>query len=710
MVRGRQRGDLGPDLRHALELQVGAELVGELGGDGPVGTGGAGRGDLLVQRAHATLEVGGRAVHLGEAGDRQDDVGLLGRGREELVERDQGGHLGQRLAGQVLVGEVGERVGPEQHQHLDPAVGGGLQDAGGVEARLLGHRAPRPREPLATGVECHAAREQPRGEAHVERTVDVRPPHRGQEARVRQAAQEGRRRVGGPLVGLGHGLTADDHLHRGGRVAEHVVRSRERRRIDAAAVLAGGDAVEQRPRRLGDLAGTVEQRDGRQAGEAGGLGGQLDHLDVVVGDGVAQAQEQDRQLFLDVRSGEDDRAARGAHVVDRGLRQPDDELGRQAVGELGVDVVGADDALRQLRPRVRGLVGQARAAEHGDRSRPVAGQRVVDRRRGLAERVGPAHRLELAVALHERLPEATIAVDGLEVEAALVAQPAPVDGIDVDAEVAQHLVARGLHGHAAAHRARLAGRLGLLEVPGAGLEAVRLGRQRAHGADLHGVAAEVRRERVVGEGVDLGVVAPVHEVDQRVAGHLLGEARAAVAQDAALAVEEDHVADRDRLLLVALLLDEARLAGPVGHRLVLQRALAALVAHGAVERVVDQQELEHPVLGLLGDRGLGVDLHVRRALEHAARLQRRAPTGVDLDDAHAAHADGLHARVGAEVRDVDAVALRRVDDELALVRHDRCAVEGDRDAFDGRRLLLLRAGGVSHGPPPPAHGWADPVR
>ena len=47
---------------------------------------------------------------------------------------------------------------------------------------------------------------------------------------------------------------------------------------------------------------------------------------------------------------------------------------------------------------------------------------------------------------------------------------------------------------------------------------------------------------------------------------------------------------------MALLLDEPRLAGTERERLVLQRALAAAVADRAVERVVDQQELEDAVL------------------------------------------------------------------------------------------------------------------
>ena len=103
--------------------------------------------------------------------------------------------------------------------------------------------------------------------------------------------------------------------------------------------------------------------------------------------------------------------------------------------------------------------------------------------------------------------EAVVAVDGLEVEPAPVAQPAPVDRVAVDALVAQQLVAARLHDRAAADGARGAGALGLLEVPRAGLEPVRLGGERADRADLHRVAAEVAGERLVGERRDLRVVA-----------------------------------------------------------------------------------------------------------------------------------------------------------------------------------------------------------
>ena len=45
-----------------------------------------------------------------------------------------------------------------------------------------------------------------------------------------------------------------------------------------------------------------------------------------------------------------------------------------------------------------------------------------------------------------------------------------------------------------------------------------------------------------------------------------------------------------------------RLGPAVAHRLVLQRALAALVADRAVERVVDEQQLHDALLRLVGDR------------------------------------------------------------------------------------------------------------
>src|SRR5207302_11492202 len=125
-------------------------------------------------------------------------------------------------------------------------------------------------------------------------------------------------------------------------------------------------------------------------------------------------------------------------------------------------------------------------------------------------------------------------------------------------------------------------------IPGPGPEPVGAGQQGADRAYLHGVAAEVGREGLVGEGQDLHLVAAVDEVDEGVAGDLVGETGAAGALDAALAVEQHQVADGDGLLEVALLFDEPALARSEGERLVLERGRAAAAAARPAEGLLDQ--------------------------------------------------------------------------------------------------------------------------
>src|SRR5205814_2704991 len=131
------------------------------------------------------------------------------------------------------------------------------------------------------------------------------------------------------------------------------------------------------------------------------------------------------------------------------------------------------------------------------------------------------------------------------------------------------------------------------------------------------------------------------------------EARAAVAEDAALAVERDRRADRDRLVEGALREDHPRVAGAVAEGQVLERALAALVADRAVERVVDEDELERRVLRLGGHRrgASGLDDHAVGGGERAGGLRLRR-SGRDLAEAHPAGPDRRsQARLVAEDRE-----------------------------------------------------------
>ena len=97
---------------------------------------------------------------------------------------------------------------------------------------------------------------------------------------------------------------------------------------------------------------------------------------------------------------------------------------------------------------------------------------------------------------------------------------------------------------------------------------------------------------------DLAAVAAIDDVDLRVAVDVAHEPHAARAEDAAVAVQHQRRTEID-VGLHAVAVEHAprkfhpALIGPERVRKILQRTLAALVAHRAVERVVDQQELEH---------------------------------------------------------------------------------------------------------------------
>src|SRR3546814_5089125 len=79
--------------------------------------------------------------------------------------------------------------------------------------------------------------------------------------------------------------------------------------------------------------------------------------------------------------------------------------------------------------------------------------------------------------------------------------------------------------------------------------------------------------------------------------------------------DRPHVFFGDR----ALVLLEARMAAAIGHRLILQIALAALIADRAIERMVDQQEFHHAFARGLDHRRGGEDF--LRSEEHTSELQ-----------------------------------------------------------------------------------------
>src|SRR3546814_14501022 len=135
----------------------------------------------------------------------------------------------------------------------------------------------------------------------------------------------------------------------------------------------------------------------------------------------------------------------------------------------------------------------------------------------------------------------------------------------------------------------------------------------------------------------------------------------------------NHLAPHDALPIYrALVLGEAAAVEAVGHGLVLQVALAALVADRAVERMVDEQELHDAVARLLHLVGVGLDHHAL-ADRHGAGGDRLGRT-LHLDQAHAAVAGHRQAVVVAESRNLDAGELAGLQDRHALCDLDPSSV------------------------------------
>ena len=164
-----------------------------------------------------------------------------------------------------------------------------------------------------------------------------------------------------------------------------------------------------------------------------------------------------------------------------------------------------------------------------------------------------------------------------------------------------------------------------VEIPDAHLEAELAVGERAHRADVHHVGRVVVHEVVAGEQADLGVVTAVEDPELAGAGDLVAEPHAARAEDAPLGVQHHVRPQGHRLGLVDLLVGHARVVQPVLHVVDLQPALPGLVADGTVERMVQEEELEHR---------LPIPERVGR-LEEGITILRKlfAGSGVTFDDA-----------------------------------------------------------------------------
>ena len=250
-------------------------------------------------------------------------------------------------------------------------------------------------------------------------------------------------------------------------------------------------------------------------------------------------------------------------------------------------------------------------------------------------------------------------------EASLVADPLVVDLRILAADDAAQAVRARVQAHVAADGAMVADAGRALDFPGTVGEAGDPVGQRADGADVDDVAAGLGVDGFARLDVDERLAAAFVEGELRLVFPLLQVADTAPADDAAFLVQHDGVGDIVVFLLAALGLDQFADARAEAHGLVLQRAFAALVADGTIERVVEQQEGEIGFLRCLHLFGVRIDDHALGDRNGARGHELRATRPDDLDETHAAARHRVELGVAAEDRDVDVELGRRVHDEGA---------------------------------------------
>ena len=91
----------------------------------------------------------------------------------------------------------------------------------------------------------------------------------------------------------------------------------------------------------------------------------------------------------------------------------------------------------------------------------------------------------------------------------------------------------------------------------------------------------------------------LHDRELRLASDLVHEPDAARAHDAALGVIDDHRPEHFALWFIQLVGTDARRLVIVLHVIILQLALARLIADRAIDRVIDQMEFHAPALVVL---------------------------------------------------------------------------------------------------------------
>ena len=219
----------------------------------------------------------------------------------------------------------------------------------------------------------------------------------------------------------------------------------------------------------------------------------------------------------------------------------------------------------------------------------------------------------------------------------------------------------------------------LSQLPGPGRITERLGGQGADRTQVDDIARQLGFDALFYVGADLHILAPAGRAELANTGDLFAETHAARAMDAAGQIGLDQGADifiLDHPFLFLIARDIAAIA----EREVLQLAFAALIADGAIQRMIDEEEFHDGFLRVQRSLRAGAHLHVRHDGRGAGG--QRLGGLLHLDQTHAAVGRDGKFFVVAKARDVDIMRVRDLDQHLPLPGRQGLAIH-----FDGNLLF-----------------------
>ena len=335
-----------------------------------------------------------------------------------------------------------------------------------------------------------------------------------------------------------------------------------------------------------------------------------------------------------------------------------------------IDVIRSKRHARQLLQQVVLFIRSAVRANEPNR---ILAARVMNRfqlgRSGLRS-FFPRNGKQLVALAQQRLPDALRMLREIKAKAPLHAQEILVDAAQVAVIRTQNLVIAHAQRRLAPVRTMRAHRRNVVHLPGARFVAIRPAGQRPHRANVNAHPAFFAFQVIFAVGNDHAVRA-AHPHAQGLHVHaFIAHPHAAETKNAPRSIVINEL--RPLFLRpVNLFLHKAAGIRAVAEHHVLQLALAALVAHRAIQRMIRQQKFQHVLARVADLLGVRSNDHALRGDHRAGRLQFRR--FFDFHQAHPARRLQRKSGVVAERRHLRPDAPRCFEEQRPL-RHFHVAV------------------------------------